>query len=158
MWHNCIMKVYKRNKRGRFDISYTGCSVENCNGKHFAKKFCRIHYNRFKKHGNPNIKYKRGRKAGFTGLNKGENNPRWNGGSSEYKNHYEMKKLRKTILSHHPNCIRCNEKAVQIHHLDKDKSNHAPKNLVPVCRNCHRGHYHKRTTGKIIKINRLNCI
>ena len=31
------------------------CSIENCNRKHHSKDYCKMHYKRYKKHGDPLI-------------------------------------------------------------------------------------------------------
>lgn len=70
--------------------------------------------------------------------NKGENNARWSGGTSEYKDHYQMKINRIEKLKRVRGlCEICGGKATQIHHIDESKENHRIENLLVVCRPCH---------------------
>jgi len=68
----------------------------------------------------------------------GDKNVHWNGGVSEYKNHYIMKKIRKEMLKDSPACEDCgNSKAIHVHHKDKTKDNHSVDNLKLLCIKCH---------------------
>jgi hypothetical protein len=59
----------------------------------------------------------------------GENHPRWNGSS------YRVT----CFLHHNKKCIICGEdKVVEVHHLDGDKTNNNPENLIPLCPTHHR--------------------
>ena len=67
----------------------------------------------------------------------GNRNPRWNGGTSEYPNHSEMKRMRKEVLKEATNvCHYCGKYANQIHHKDLSKNNHDKENLVASCHKC----------------------
>ena len=69
---------------------------------------------------------------------KGEKNPRWNGGISEYPNHAEMKRNRLQKLKEAKNkCEVCGEEAFCIHHLDGSVDNHSMNNLAVLCKRCH---------------------
>jgi hypothetical protein len=84
----------------------------------------------------------------------GELNPRWNGGTSEYKNHYTMKKNR--ILKMNTvkwKCEKCGNDAIYVHHIDKTKTNHKICNLMAVCRLCH-AQLHKRKKHKTINMDK----
>lgn len=68
----------------------------------------------------------------------GKDNPRWNGGTSEYKDHCILKKRRLIILKKADNkCEICGMRARCVHHKDGDKSNHSLDNLQPLCHTCH---------------------
>lgn len=68
----------------------------------------------------------------------GENNSRWNGGTSEYKNHCLLKINRLMVLrSANYVCEKCGGIAIFTHHRDGFKNNHNADNLMPVCRSCH---------------------
>ena len=103
---------------------------------------------------------------------KGPDNPRWNGGASDYPDHYlmkinRMKKLQMTKCK----CEICGERAEQIHHIDGTKKNHAIENLMAICHKCHGvlhtrieenlgkttpiHHYRKHRTNKISKFRNL---
>ena len=69
---------------------------------------------------------------------KGKRNPRWNGGVSEYADHYTLKKQRKKKLQlviH--KCELCGGKAKLTHHKNKDRSDHRIENLLALCYKCH---------------------
>lgn len=75
---------------------------------------------------------KKGQKVGVGsgGNQRGENNPRWSGGHSQY---------RKTCFAHHgSSCYHCgSEENVVAHHLNEDRADGRPENLRPVCWRCH---------------------
>jgi len=91
---------------------------------------------------------------GNRGAPKGERNGRWNGGSSEYPNHSEMKKIRKEILEQAGyKCHFCDGFANEIHHKDKSKDNHLRDNLVACCHGCnHKGENIKLNTSKFKRL------
>ena len=68
----------------------------------------------------------------------GKNNPRWNGGVSEYPDHATMKRNRLIKLREAKNqCEVCGAEAYCVHHLDESKDNHSLDNLAVVCFKCH---------------------
>jgi len=74
---------------------------------------------------------------------KGENNPRWNGGNSQYPNHAELKRVRVEVLKESKGrCEICGKPARLVHHIDGDKSNHNINNLMAVCLKCHSPLHH----------------
>ncbi|MBA7538345.1 hypothetical protein ES705_30620 [subsurface metagenome] len=82
---------------------------------------------------------------------KGEKNPRWDNGSSEYPDHAELKRARIKVLKRSKNkCEICGKQAVIVHHIDGDKSNHNIDNLIAVCLECHEP-LHCDDTGKSFK-------
>lgn len=69
---------------------------------------------------------------------KGEKNPRWNNGASEYLDHAILKKNRLEVLTEAKGrCQVCGERAYIVHHIDGFKNNHDLSNLVALCRKCH---------------------
>ena len=69
----------------------------------------------------------------------GPGNPRWNGGASEYQDHYLLKKVRiEKLKSIRGKCEICGERARMVHHIDETTSNHDLSNLLAVCHPCHR--------------------
>lgn len=79
---------------------------------------------------------------------KGDKNPRWKGGASEYPNHSLMKKLREKLFKELNNrCQICNKEAQDIHHIDFSRHNHSLENLTILCRSCHKK-LHFRNRGK----------
>jgi 5-methylcytosine-specific restriction endonuclease McrA len=74
---------------------------------------------------------------GKTGA-KGVSNGRWNGGTSEYPDHYWLKKQRKRVLENSDGrCEICGEVANVVHHKDGSKNNHYLRNLIALCYTCH---------------------
>ena len=81
----------------------------------------------------------------------GENNPRWNGGNSEYPNHAEFKRARIVVLKNTKGkCEVCGEPAKMVHHIDGDKGNHSIDNLIALCWGCHEP-LHNDDNGRSIK-------
>lgn len=138
-------KHYERKRRtGRLYIVVSfknkgkNCKIKSCDKEANVNGVCQKHYDRFRKYGN----YKKR-------TNKGEKNCNWNGGTSEYPNHYQMKKIREELLSKNSLCQHYKkEKSFCIHHLDKKKGNHDIKNLIVVCAKCHIRYYHKGEIGR----------
>src|SRR5687768_10032767 len=57
-----------------------------------------------------------------------------------------MKKIRKAIpvkvstevlKEYHHKCAVCGVAVPQLHHIDQDPSNNDPRNIIPLCPNCH---------------------
>ena len=70
----------------------------------------------------------------------GKNNPNWNGGTSFEPYSVDWtKSLRKSIRERDRyTCQVCGEEpAVYVHHIDYDKKNCNPTNLVTLCASCH---------------------
>ncbi|MFH2025295.1 MAG: hypothetical protein ABIK30_05645 [bacterium] len=154
------LKKYWENRKTR------KCALPNCNKKHYAKGFCRTHYNLNRFNGEPEYKknlpkpkckvencHKISKTKGFCKFhynryakgieltkpkgNHGELNNKWSGGYSQYPNHYEMKKNRLIVLKKSNYiCCFCGGKANCIHHLDFSKDNHDISNLVASCHKC----------------------
>jgi len=135
------------------DIPRPKCSVEGCNNLANSRRgigLCKRHYIR-KVNG-----VQLDRPLGI----KGELNPRWNGGKSQYPNHYTMKKIRKVVLAEENyTCYFCGKPAKQIHHLDHSKSNHSRTNLVACCNSCnlliagqHKSKYKNAYGMKLVEI------
>ncbi len=145
------------------------CTLENCNSGHYAKGFCRKHYtnNKYDKKRTPckvstckrfttNLEgycFKHYRQLikgrPFDADMKGPNNPRWNGGVSEYINHYVFKKARLQKLKQVAyKCEECGVTTRYVHHLDGSKSNHSLENLKALCSKCHIGIYHSDKMGR----------
>ncbi len=95
----------------------------------------------------------------ISNLHKGSKNFRWNNGASEYKNHYELKKIRLEVLKRDEyKCKCCNKKATEIHHKDETKENHDINNLISVCHKCHIKQFHRGCTSKYKKKYGLSLI
>ena len=166
-------KGYKGGKgwpKGVRRINQEICKVENCDKKVYANNLCHSHFANYKRCGNPlglninkclatgcNIKspnlfcamHSKQYTNPRTG-NKGENNPRWNGGKSYFDNHYLVKKHRK-ILIQERGCM-CQEcgieldpKGIHQHHIDGNKNNHKDSNIRLLCLKCHAFHKKGKT-------------
>lgn len=76
-------------------------------------------------------------------LMKGEGNPRWLGGISFKPYGIEFSKELKSKIRFRDNftCRFCGkregEKVLDVHHVDFDKTNNHPSNLITLCRSCH---------------------
>lgn len=147
------------------------CCVDGCTRKYYAKNYCRNHYskyisNDFRVHmdnrcmatdcntNSADIFCARHMRQYYhSNARKGEYNCNWNGGSSEYKNHSLMKKLRILKLkSNNHTCEICGGQATEIHHLDKDKSHHELNNFIAVCHKCHFRTFHRQDVGRPRKV------
>lgn len=74
----------------------------------------------------------------------------------EYPNHYQMKKNRlKVLRDANYICQKCGGKAIEIHHLDKTKTNHSKENLMAVCHKCNMS-FHRDKIGRPSKYHRLS--
>jgi len=98
------------------------CEIEGCNNLCCANDLCHFHYT-----------YKNKKPKGT----KGSANYRWNGGSSQYPNHYELKKIRIQILEEENYiCRYCGAATNKVHHIDNSKDNHSRENLTACCHSC----------------------
>ena len=121
------------------------CSIRYCGKEAFVGGLCSSHFYKQKHYGDPLAK----------GTNiKGKRNPRWNGGTSEYKNHYQLKKNRLVALKQSPKCYVCNNNAKFAVHIDSNKSNIVIDNLMTICKECF---YRKRYRAYVnpIKDNKI---
>ncbi len=118
----------KERKKGL--VFFETCSMLKCNdvvGHRSHSGLCKFHQRRVY----DGVKLDRPR-----GI-KGENNPNWNGGTSEYPNHSLMKKIRREVLEEaNYTCQYCGNFTNQIHHKDLSKDNHSKKNFAACCNKC----------------------
>lgn len=69
------------------------------------------------------------------------NNPNWNGGTSKEPYPFHWPTVRRIVLDRdggqclNPLCRRMSSK-VHVHHIDYDKNNCAPSNLITICDSC----------------------
>jgi 5-methylcytosine-specific restriction endonuclease McrA len=124
------------------------CTVEDCNNKQYAKGYCKNHHSLSTRNGLPiykrdfvlecSVEGCEEKAAHTTGLCRfhserrkngikldrpkgiaGSLNPRWNGGVSDYPNHYKLKKNRLIALERDNYiCQYCGGEATQAHHKD----------------------------------------
>jgi transcriptional regulator with XRE-family HTH domain len=139
----------------------THCTIVGCDLRHYALGFCRNHWKLKNSYGSTDKRLhtcmatdcKQSTSSLFcchhaeqytrhVGID-GEHNPRWNGGVSEYPNHYKMKQLRKEILLERgETCQNCGEYGNEVHHRDGSKTEHFKENFLVLCHTCHMGVYH----------------
>jgi 5-methylcytosine-specific restriction endonuclease McrA len=77
---------------------------------------------------------------GLKGFMAGEKNPAWKGGISFEPYGLDWTKALKELIKARDNytCKICSiNKGVLVHHIDYNKRNCSPKNLITLCRNCH---------------------
>lgn len=104
-----------RNRRGGMNI----CSIEDCDKPVIARGWCSLHYYRWQRHGNPQPSQMR--KSPGTG---------W----LHNKGYIAIgKKLQHVIIAEKALGKEL-PKGVQVHHVDYDRKNNAPSNLV-ICPN-----------------------
>jgi len=130
------------------------CSYVGCQKKHVAKGFCTFHYQRYI-HKRPLDLPLNYRLTGKLGGAKEGKNINWKGGIAEYPNHYQMKKIRKQkLIEGNYICQLCGQKANEVHHIDKTKTNHNLDNLIILCHKCHMINFHrqKKQTSKFIRL------
>lgn len=119
-------------KRIKAHIKNSGfdCSHFNKNHNHYQKypeinKKCPACGSTFKtRKGHPKEKTTCSRSCSNTYFRSGDKNPNWN------KNAY-----RSTCFNYHEKkCVICDERhIVEVHHLDGNKQNNDPNNLIPLC-------------------------
>jgi hypothetical protein len=163
--------------KGKRRVNQEICKVDGCKKRVHTKNMCRSHYNLNHRNGNPVYIYtqsfcaatgcKRHIKVGslFCAIHqrmyltprtniRGDKNHRWNGGTSEYPNHYQMKKIRKEILSEANykcqfNGPNCRMMADRVHHKNGLKKDHNKANFMAVCSTCH-GFLHRGRVNKAV--------
>ena len=135
----------RRNGKPEYKASYgRTCCVLSCEEEATPLSvFCEFHLMRQRR--GVSVEIPKGK--AFSG----ERNPRWNGGTSEYPNHSEMKRIRKEVLKEANNiCYYCGGYTNQIHHKDLSKDNHTKENLVACCHKCN--HLPEHRTSKFRRL------
>ena len=96
------------------------------------------------------MKHSKETKIKMSNAKKGDRNPRWNEGISEYPNHSELKKIRIEVLKKsNGKCEICGDHAQVVHHIDFSKDNHNIPNLIALCKKCHIAvHYGDKESNK----------
>lgn len=145
--HYAGFKYWNNPSPSRIHIHKHKCILENCNNLSSKNDLCGYHSNQLKYRKKRNLSTDLTINLGkiyhpvFT--MRGKNNPRWNGGKSEYKDHYLMKLARKEkIKKTNGLCEICGKKGFHVHHLDGSKNNHNINNLQFLCTKCHGKTYH----------------
>ena len=68
----------------------------------------------------------------------GSKNSNWRGGTSRLPYAYNWDKIAASIrVRDEGKCALCNEPGRQVHHIDYNRSNNDPANLILLCRRCH---------------------
>ena len=80
------------------------------------------------------------------GLYVGEKSPSWQGGISfePYSSQFNESLKRKIRQRDQHSCAVCRRYGKSIHHIDYDKQNSAPYNLIILCKSCHTATNHNR--------------
>src|SRR3972149_1218555 len=120
------------------------------NGPMFGKKFTKIHRQKIAK-----TRIEKGLAKGknnpFYGIRKfGKENPNWNNGSSfePYSPEFSKEKKKQILERDNYECQNPNYDCLEItdlhiHHIDYNKQNNNPENLITLCNSCH-----SKTVGK----------
>lgn len=80
--------------------------------------------------------------SGFRPHIQGENHPRWKGGVSPYPREFNYQLKEKIRDRDNRICQLCdktegqNHRRLDVHHIDYDKRNSNPKNLITLCHTC----------------------
>lgn len=154
------------------------CEVDNCLVGVFAKGLCHKHYELNRRNGSPERKYhkckapncsknclneycRKHQRQAERGVEfdaprgwavKGHKNYNWNGGVSQYPDHWTLKKNRLVVLKNCNYTCECGEKATRVHHVDGSKTNHAIENLRAYCVKCHFSKNHRTPRKNTIYI------
>jgi len=80
-------------------------------------------------------------------LQREEKHPNWKGGKSSYK---------EILLRYIPKsqcfiCDVCDRRILIVHHIDKNRNNNLPNNLIWLCCNCHFLVHHDTTTANLFQ-------
>jgi len=109
-------------------------------GKHHTKELKqRFHEERKGKSFSPETQFKKGQ-------TKGDKNVNWKGGISfiPYPPEFNIR-LKKLIRDRDKyKCFICDKNGFQVHHINYDKQNCNPENLITLCKSCH----HKTNTKR----------
>ena len=71
----------------------------------------------------------------------GINNPNWKENSKQYRN--------TCFFFHKKECVICGEnKVIEVHHMDENRSNNKPENLVPLCPTHHK-YWHSKYKNEV---------
>jgi hypothetical protein len=86
-----------------------------------------------------------------------EKNPMWKGGKSFEIYGIEFNKELKTNIRKRDNfsCRICSKNGFITHHIDYNKKNNKPENLITLCRNCHAKTNHNNRESWINYFNKL---
>ena len=132
----------KGRKAWNKGIKQTEEIIEKRAQKLRGRKFTKEHREKIGK-GNKGKKRTEEQKKNYSEINKGENNPNWQNGKSfeEYGIEFN-KELKQSILERDNYTCQypgCNEvhKRINVHHIDYNKQNNNPENLITLGTSCH---------------------
>lgn len=93
----------------------------------------------------------------------GDKNPNWKGGLSKgnlskYAQGWNFDLKESIRIRDNRTCCLCNNPGKSVHHIDYDKTNHDPKNLVTLCSACHSKTNFNRDMWRNYFETRHNCL
>ena len=145
-----MVRKILRDEKGRFLVGHEN-NYNYPNGYNKDSWFKKGHIgikNRGRTGGGPNktsfkkgnIAWNKGKSMIHSGsFKKYEEHPNWKGGIGNFPYPIEFNKELKEKIRERDNyiCQECNQRGLSVHHIDYDKQNNNPFNLIVLCSHCH---------------------
>ena len=127
-----IRKAKKVIKENKLDISHFDYGLSKKTKYEIIEKVCPVCKNKFEtRKGKRDEKHTCSHSCSNTYFRSGKDNPNWKENSTQYRT--------KCFEFHKKECVICGEnKIIEVHHIDEDRDNNIPENLVPLCPTHHK--------------------